>query len=1328
MSKKDNRAAAFRAGGAATAGGMNFQAAVTTIAAIYMVRGRPLLWLDGLVDDVPVRIAAETGGGGDDLRLEYRSGVSSEVQIKRGLQASPRLWESLEKLALAVHRAEIGFGVLVICPESSRTITRDLAEDIIRLGEGRSDNLSPIAAEFDQKLGKLGLSASAVCRRLRIVTMHALSGDQASILAARAELDHVCRDKSQIGQAWDRLYRDAGEIIQLRAARTAASITHLLVSAGIEIVTATSDAPAAVLTRLTAWVIKTNASFSILGVQKQLSIEDAWISLPIAVSKPDTNAPAELAEALERYHKWDDRQHPRDVSFIEPDTLGLFYRHAVLVAGPGMGKTTLLTRLARRYAQAGKPVLKVNLRNVAVRIRAHGESFEEATFALGLAGSGVGATELQALKFADLVLLCDALDECGADQEAVAEGLMGFIAGHPRCTAILTTRPVGYHTGRLTDWRHYEVSALSKDSAPKHLGDLVREILASDDSRRKGVAGLTAKYLEDSPIGNLVVRSPLLLGIAASLFARGDALGETKAQLYAGVFKLLDEPSPRATSFTPEATILRSALNVYGALIVESPTMPTEKMVRECGMILAPELGYPALKARELAESCLRHWQDVGVVERVQHGGAETITFVHKTFAEYAAARRLTELDAEDRKQALMTNAGRTGWFEVLGFGVTMGMAEPILSALLAGMKSQSATSEREHVELLSAASPPPSKAVTTALFERAFAELHDEDRRATYRLGMSLAKAAKRFPDEVGSRAAKLLEDPHPPARLAAWAAALATGTEYYAFERLQEVAVELPHTVRGGLWPSLGGGSVLESVGPDLAQFFAMHAAHQILKRCPAEKAKSILAEMLKADALRSMGFQGDLARILPDEQTRAELIAGYAHWGDSLRSILPNDEFWLDMRRGYANVFATLARDGDCITSAETAAARERPFPLPYLGAFATLTRMGDMPPYDVRRWQGLEWDDVAEEVYRGIAKCINVPADKLAREAALFCSAVEQTPENDYLSVFDFLPSVDIPDPDERVAKEIGLDSTKLERACHHRSIYLAQNAAWLLYSVLEPSARAPCLERLLAAGRRHTLQIAAWLADELPSPVALELVRARLKQPIVPGCEYLFAVLEKKGASLDVDTMAGLGTGLLSEDVDTAVAAANFAMTLAKPDAIELYQLLGAAFTHWQTHEEPYPEKGGVVPTSPRAKLLSATHRIRPPTYEELAPAVRDPRPDVREIVESAVVNCLQESEDARNAFVDDALGGRLPSSLISKALKARIAFDAPNVERMIPLLHDSNPRVRFAAMNLLKPPYLAEDRIEMLAKTMLEDEESEIQDRARRLMSQLSPV
>lgn len=115
-------------GGAATAGGMNFQAAATAIAYVAVARGRPLGWLGAVEEDIPVAIEAETESGGDDLRLELANGASVEIQVKKGLRAGKHLWEALD--ALAVAAAENVACVLLISPSSSTTIRTGLAQDI----------------------------------------------------------------------------------------------------------------------------------------------------------------------------------------------------------------------------------------------------------------------------------------------------------------------------------------------------------------------------------------------------------------------------------------------------------------------------------------------------------------------------------------------------------------------------------------------------------------------------------------------------------------------------------------------------------------------------------------------------------------------------------------------------------------------------------------------------------------------------------------------------------------------------------------------------------------------------------------------------------------------------------------------------------------------------------------------------------------------------------------------------------------------------------------------------------------------------------------------
>lgn len=119
----------FRAGGAATAGGMNFQASVTAIACSHMLADRPLNWLPGLVADTPDRIEAETGGSGDDIGIVLRGGDTVEVQVKKGLSKGNKLWSTLESLARAIDGGSCDYGVLVVCPNSSANIRVKLAQD-----------------------------------------------------------------------------------------------------------------------------------------------------------------------------------------------------------------------------------------------------------------------------------------------------------------------------------------------------------------------------------------------------------------------------------------------------------------------------------------------------------------------------------------------------------------------------------------------------------------------------------------------------------------------------------------------------------------------------------------------------------------------------------------------------------------------------------------------------------------------------------------------------------------------------------------------------------------------------------------------------------------------------------------------------------------------------------------------------------------------------------------------------------------------------------------------------------------------------------------------
>ena len=151
-----------QAGGAAAGGGLNFQAAVTAIALIYMLRAQPIRWLENLAHDLLVGVEAETGTGGDDIRLVVAGGETIEVQVKKGLRATDELWTALIAMAEAIDKGSGVFGLLAVCPDSSRTIRSGLQQDLVAIGERRTDGLSPLGNQWLQRLADANLDPPAI--------------------------------------------------------------------------------------------------------------------------------------------------------------------------------------------------------------------------------------------------------------------------------------------------------------------------------------------------------------------------------------------------------------------------------------------------------------------------------------------------------------------------------------------------------------------------------------------------------------------------------------------------------------------------------------------------------------------------------------------------------------------------------------------------------------------------------------------------------------------------------------------------------------------------------------------------------------------------------------------------------------------------------------------------------------------------------------------------------------------------------------------------------------------------------------------------------------
>jgi len=257
-------------GGAATGGGISFQAVVTAVAGVYMMRGAPIGWHAGDLVGTPVAVWAETNDPGDDLRLELADGGIVEVQAKKGLSRGSDLWSSLLSLARAVDDGRISFGLLAVAPDSSHTVRQDLSQDIRRLGDGRDDALTEIGRDFQARLKSAGLSVPDVCKRIGIQVVHGLSSDDSDIRAAIEVLRHICALETQAETAWNTLYQDANAIITRRGRWQLPQLVKLLEATGIRIRDAQFSA--GIVSKLTNWVAESNALFTLAGLRKHLPL------------------------------------------------------------------------------------------------------------------------------------------------------------------------------------------------------------------------------------------------------------------------------------------------------------------------------------------------------------------------------------------------------------------------------------------------------------------------------------------------------------------------------------------------------------------------------------------------------------------------------------------------------------------------------------------------------------------------------------------------------------------------------------------------------------------------------------------------------------------------------------------------------------------------------------------------------------------------------------------------------------------------------------------------------------------------------------------------
>lgn len=1302
---KQPRNPAWRApaGGAATAGGMNFQAAITAICAAHMLRGTPIRWLPTGADDTPTSVWAETNGPGDDVRLETSAGLV-EIQAKKGLTRGLKLWDPLLAMAKAIHAGTLDYGVIAVAPDTSGSVKDDLSRDILRLADGRHDDLTEIGKDLKARLERARLPVKSSCARIRIQIVHALEIDGADVKATLSLLCQVCTRESDAFSAWTALYAGASVLIARKGRWSLKDGTDLLRANKIDLRDA--DFPAALLARLSSWTAASNSDFCLPGLKKRLPLSKL-VPLRTTASGMAQCHKETAAEALARYHGSGEPSSHIGEKVFDAEWTGRFRRRAVVVAGPGLGKSTLITQLAGGYAADGYAVLKVNLKLLAASMRA-GATFENSLVQQGLDGSGVTAEAFTAAKLSPLVVLADGLDDCGDQHDTIAEGLARFARGYPTAHIVVTTRPVGYVSGALSTWSHYSILAPDKDDAIKHLAALVGAA-AEDPQRRSDAQTLASREYRKTSATATIASSPLMLAMAASLIVRSGALPASRAELYQQMVATV-AANPRAKAGQGSEVVAEHVLNVLGWLLIEDPLTSRQGAIARCARHLQSEMGLARLAAEERAEGVVDAWEAAGIVERLHHPTGTLLTFIHKSFAEFTAARFLTTRELSDREALLAERVENPAWDEVFAFAGGLGAGDDIARLHVARENAGVQGQLLRALRLLRDPNALLSSALGENLLTIAFSKIVPGDK-AAMEIGAEVAELASVRPELVGPEAAKHLGSEVPAVRLAAWAAAVSAGSDTYTADQLSEVLAQLAAVFNQPRARSLlGGYRIYDGKDRDLIQIVGLAAL-----RAAAEDQIDDVLEQLDGPAFDNVGFRLKLGSAL---RLRGRTLAGFPFEEKKSKSAPAAVARWDDPAWDKASVTAYRA--------VASAVSRIPPSPLPphsgqrllHFSALMGLTGFMETELRDVHAWSETYDIEAVNEVLRLLVAASRLDPAALAAEGAEVIRKFDADPA---LSIFRLdLGSVDLPEPDWTLIHQANPDWTLLTKALGHGSVWLVRLAASSLQQKVSDEA---ALCALLASSRGFGVAVPAHLiATQLPSRAPAILLES-LDAGLSSDSAYIIRTLHHMSLPAGPLLVRVVGAALTHANVDVAVAGARWLEHLVASAVVSDPTIPETAFQHWLVREQPTP-RTGFVPASPReplARVLLALGRL---DDDRLLDLLNDPRSDVRAVAEKRLMARIVESPSARATILDRITAQTVPAAIAAKLLDTQAPFEPAQVSAVAKLRDSPEGKWRLVAMRVMRPGLMEASEIEAFASDLLADPETEIKDKAKRVLAQ----
>jgi hypothetical protein len=467
--------------GSGGGGGYEYQAQAAAYIASHILAQQPLHWIEHSTSDVPVAVAEETDGPGDDINIALQDGTHVEVQVKHGLRKNGEFWEAAIKLVRGLLKDSLLYGVLLTDSTASSTIRDNLRRDLEKLGQERTDNLKAITQEFLQKLEEESIPYNPdIFRRLRIVVAD-LDSSQRDAKTAVVLLSQVLGSPVQVGQVWKILCNEGLNLITKKGQHTGVSLLSLLNRENIQLSLAKANST---LIERYRWLDMSTR------VSKARCIE-RWTSLGIsendAAALADNSSAGLLPSSLQ----------------LSPGTL------TILIGEMGAGKSLIGERLLQTVIEAAKENINSQIPIFLEARNMQGKSLEKAV---------EEATPIFCNSTnEDVLIIIDEIDEIGVSNAVkLLKEARVLIQAQQRIALLLISRPILEFVNAKES---VKVHLLKKEESELLVRQLSRKPNFSSTSLPESLqnavlcplfAVLLASYLQEHGVWTLETKEQLL--------------------------------------------------------------------------------------------------------------------------------------------------------------------------------------------------------------------------------------------------------------------------------------------------------------------------------------------------------------------------------------------------------------------------------------------------------------------------------------------------------------------------------------------------------------------------------------------------------------------------------------------------------------------------------------------------------------------------------------------------------------------------------------------------------------------------------------------------